>query len=154
MIGIIVVLFSGAAISFFMVRELEKRMTNTRALCRLLRICTEQVEYFARSSGDIISGCELSLLRECGYYGTVPVQTFFEFLNSCEILCSKSRAIMLEFAADFGKNYREEQIKRCKYYSERMALRLSELETSLPTQRKLVVALSLSATLMAVILLV
>ena len=154
MIGIIAVLFSGAAVSFFIVRELERRLSNTRALCKLLRICTEQVEYFARSFGDIFSICEASLLKECGYYREEPAQNFSEFLNSCEILCSESRAIMLEFAADFGKNYREEQVKRCKYYSERMVAHLSELDAALPTQKKLAVALSLSATLMTVILLV
>jgi len=61
---------------------------------------------------------------------------------------------VLEFARDFGKNYREEQIKRCRYYLERMSTQESELNSALPTQKKLAFSLLLSLTLIAVILLV
>ena len=148
------VLLSGAASSFFLVRELEKRVANTRALCRLLRICTVQVEYFARSAGDILLNCDVLLLRECGFHGEKTPNTFLEFFCSCEILCEESREIMLEFGNDFGKNYRDEQVRRCKYYTEQIAAQEAALSAALPTQRKLAVALSVSLTLAVVILLV
>ncbi len=153
-IGIIIVLMSGVAGSFFAVRELEKRLLNVRALCKLLRICAEQVEYFSRGSREILLSCDSELLRECGYYEETLPNSFFEFFDSCEILCKESRSIMLEFAGDFGKNYRDEQVKRCRYYLERMNERASELEAALPAQRKLAISLFVSATLMVIILLV
>jgi len=145
---------SGAAGSYFVVRELERRAVNAHALCRLLRECSEQVEYFSRSAADILSNCDISLLQDCGYYANKAPDSFLELFESCEILCPKSRAIVLEFARDFGKNYREEQIKRCRYYLERMSTQESELNSALPTQKKLAFSLLLSLTLIAVILLV
>ena len=148
------VLMGGVAGSYCLVRELEQKVTNTRALCRLLRYCSEQVEYFARSAGAILSSCDVLLLRECGYRADNTPNNFFDFFESCEILCPKSRSIVLDFARDFGKNYRNEQVKHCKYYLEQMNAQEAELNAALPTQKKLACTLLLSATFMVIILLV
>ena len=153
-IGIIIVLISGVAGSFLVVSEFEKRLTNTRALCKLLRVCTEQVEYFSCSSHEILANCDALLLRECGYLDKEIPNDFSEFLDRCEILSNESRAIMIEFAKDFGKSYKDEQVKRCKYYLEKMDEHESKLESSLPAQRKLYFAILLAATLTAIILLI
>lgn len=147
-------LVCGAACSFFIIRELDGRATNARALCELLVITADQVECFAKSGGEILRGCDPALLLACGYCGVGAPRGFLEFFENSEITDGECREIMREFAQSFGKSYKSEQVRRCKYCLGRMEARQQAIANTLPKQKKLVLTLTVALTLMLVILLI
>lgn len=153
-LGVAILLFSGAAFCFVMVSELERRLKNIRALCELLRITKRMVDSFSMSARDILNKLPRELMNNCGYSDATAPQGFYDFAVACEVCDREAKEILLEFAATFGKSYRAEQLRQCEYYVERMSERELELSQKLPVQKKLVLTLVLSVTLMIVILLI
>lgn len=147
------ILLSGGACSLIIIREIDRRYENVRALCELIRLTKSLVEGFAMSAGDIIGRCSWELLHSCGYTGDTLPQSFSELVDSCEIEDESSREIMIEFSENFGRNYRAEQVRQCEYYLCRMSERENFMAGSRSTQKKLALTLSLSLALMLVILL-
>ncbi len=153
-LGITILLFSGAACCFVLIAELDRRIKNIRALCEVLRITKRMVESFSMSAPDILSKLSHELMRDCGYLRTDTPQGFWDFAVACEVCDREAKEILLEFAGEFGKSYRPEQIRQCEYHIERMSERESGLSQKLPVQKKLVLAVGISVTLMLVILLI
>ena len=137
-----------------LIAELERRLKNIRALCEVLRITKRMVDSFSMSARDILNKLPRELMNDCGYSKAAAPQGFCDFAVACEVCDQEAKEILLEFATAFGKSYRTEQIRQCEYYVERMSERESEISQKLPVQKKLVLTLALSVTLMLVILLI
>ncbi|MBP3369279.1 MAG: hypothetical protein J6L85_00875 [Clostridia bacterium] len=154
LIGIVLLLFSGGGCCLIVISELDRRIKNLRALCELLRVTGRMVDSFSMSARDILKRLPDELVRDCGCSADVRPESFPELACACEISDDEAKRVFGEFAYAFGKSYRQEQVRQCEYYLDRMCERESEVTQKLHVQKKLAVALSLSATLALVMLLI
>lgn len=152
-LGIVALLLSGSGCSILLVRELDARERNVKALCRMLRFIKRMVDGFSMSARDILRAAPRDVIEDCGYPYEQAENCLLDFAESCKIADDEARMIFIEFARSFGKNYREEQVRECEYYIERMEERQRLICQRLPTQKKLAFALTLCLTLILAILL-
>ena len=151
--GLIAILLSGIGCAAFIVSELDARARNVKALCKMLKLIKRMVESFSMSLRDILREMPEGLAEDCGFDRECDAVSLVSFVEACSISDSEARAIFTEFAHSFGKNYRDGQVRECAYYIERMEERERLLLQKLPSQKKLVYAVSLCLALTLVILL-
>ena len=153
-LGIAALLLSGIGCSVLLSRELDERTRNVRALCKMLRFIKRMVDSFSMSARDILREAPRDLIAACGYPYEQAGPCLLDFAENCQISDVEARLIFFEFARSFGKNYRDEQVRECEYYIERMEERERVVSQRLPVQKKLVFALTLCLTLILAILLI
>lgn len=101
---------------------------------------------------EIISRCPAEVLRLCGYTEDIPPSSFEELYCAIDIPDGESSRIFSEFVGDMGGCYREEQIRRCEEFFLLMSEREKNIAERMPAERKLTVALFVSAVLAVLIL--
>ena len=153
-IGLLALLLSGIGCGALAGGELDARVKNVTALCKMLKLIRRMVESFSMSARDILEEAPEELVAACGFDLECQASSLVSFAEACRIPDGEARYIFTEFAYSFGKHYREEQIKECGYYIERMEERERLLLQKLPAQKKLVFAVSLCIPLAAAILLI
>ena len=123
------------------------------ALCQMMRYVKRMVECFSMSAREILLRMPQGLKSDCGFDGQTDEASMISFADACKIEDDEARAIFIEFARSFGKNYRAEQVRECEYYIGRMEQRERQIANRLPSQKKLAFALIVCATLGILILL-
>ena len=124
------------------------------AYLSLLRYIRAQIDCYALPIGDIFEKCDGERLMACGWRETLAPNGFDELFLCSNINDKTARDIILEFCADFGQNYREEQLKRCDFCISALESRREDLFLRLTDKKKLNLALCLSASVAVIILLV
>lgn len=134
-------------------REAEKKIRQYEAFLRLLRYTRLQIDCFGLPCADILMGCEISLLSECGFGGEEHPENFRELYGksvfSDDVLCG----VIGSFSDEFGYGYREEELRRCDYYISILSDRLKLLRDEVKKKKKVNTTLCVSAALGIVILL-
>ena len=153
-IGTVLLLISGISIAFILTYEQERALRCARALLALLNFTKDSVELYSMSNSEIIEKCEKSVIIECGYPSDASMpKSFFEMSERCEIPDKECATAFREFANDFGKSYRMQEIKRCEGCIERLRKRETELSAILPVKKKMIYGVSVCIALMILILL-
>lgn len=153
LLGISLLLVSGAAFALMWRGRLDASLGNAEALCELLRFVIECVDDLSLSSSMILSRCRPELLRACGYTSDIVPTDFSLLAERCEITDGECRRIFEEFCAEFGRYYHAEQVRRCESCLRSLSSRASQIRSALPAQKKTGTALSLAAALMLAIML-
>lgn len=117
-----------------------------------LRYVNGQVACFSLPASAILARCDPTLLRDCGYTGEKVPRNFGEFFRGCRLRDEDVREILSDFCEEFGKHYREEQLRRCEYVMARLEERRAALASRLPTRKKLNNTLCISGTLAMILL--
>ena len=119
----------------------------------LLGYVKTQVECFSLPIGEILCRCDKKLLLRCGFTSSEePPLELSSFVESCDISDSETERLMRELASEFGRCYREEQVKRCEYYIGMLETRVGSMREQLQVKKKLTTTLWLTGSLMLVIL--
>lgn len=153
LLGISLLLFSGAAYAVLLRKRLDLSLAIARGLCELLRNIRECVESFSLSAPLILRRCPPELFRSCGYDSDLAPDDLSELAARCDIPDVECRRIFEEFCSDFGKYYRDDQVKRCEHCLGLMESRASQICAELPAKKKTGTAFSIMAVLILAIIL-
>ena len=154
LLGILLLAGSGVLSAYRLNRTLTQRLSRLDGLIALLRHIRIQVECFSLSAGAIMRSLPREITLACGFRGSEIPESLPDFVAALHIEDGESDEILRDFSLSFGKGYREEQLRECDYYLEKLILRRELLSTELPQKKKLNSTLCICAALAAVILLV
>lgn len=153
-IGVFLLCLGGIGIADALLKALRRGISRTKALLGFVLYVRDSVENYAMPISEIFEGCDVGMLRECGWLkeeGTpCELSAFFE---ECDINDRQVRAILSDLSREFGKSYRARQSELLGICVERLRARVAQLETELPQRRKLAVGACVGGTLILLLLL-
>ncbi len=153
-LGILALLVSAVGVALVLVRDAEHTLLRTRSLVKLLGITRDSVGMYAMSAPEILKKCGNALIEACGYPTKRKMpDSFLEMSLECDIPDGETRAAFVEFAKDFGKSYRAQEVQRCELCIERLRKRERTLASELPGKKKIIFSVSLCSALVLLILL-
>ena len=153
-IGAIVIAWCGLEGARRLNRRVQSDICVIDAYISLLRYIRTQIDCYALPIGEIFEKCDWSLLSLCGWERKDTPSEFKELFFHSNIRDKMTRDIISEFSADFGRNYRDEELKRCEGCIAALEAERVRLATEMPNRKKLNLTLCLSASLALIILFV
>lgn len=150
-IGIIALCFSGAHLAALLIRKEEDKTASARALCGFIAFVKNMIECFSLSISEILLRMPEDIIKGLGVTGTP--ESLEEIGERESIEDGESKKIFHDFYEEFGKCYRDEQIRRCAYFLDIAQARQRKLERELVQRRKLIITLCSSAVILLIILL-
>ncbi len=153
LMGVILLVGSGIGSAYWLNRSMSACLSQMEGFLGLLRHIRVKVECSSLPIASILATADGELLRQCGYEGEMPPTELGELLAGCRIQDGEAGRLLAGFAAEFGRGYREEQIRECDYYFSLLEQRRQELSLALPFKKRRNSALCISGALAAVILL-
>lgn len=127
-------------------------LSSANAFCRFLEYMKNQIDCFSLPISEIFARADVELLRLCGYEKEKPPKDINEFIGACGGVDKEIKKIMEELSLEFGKSYRDEEVKRCKYYLCRLEERRNALNEQHSVKKKLNLTLCISGCLAVIIL--
>ena len=154
LLGVAALVCSGMATSYELNRRASAALQQNEAMMALIRTVRGQIECFARPISEILSTCAESDLVACGYlYSDVP-SDLSEFAGKCISYDEETMQIVLRFAEEFGRGYREDEVRGCDYVLTLLDERRACLAAEIPVKKKRNCVLAVCAALaMAIFLL-
>ena len=134
-------------------RRAEEDIRGVCAYLSLLRYIRTQVDCYALPIGEIFEKCSSDLLVSCGWRGDDPPNTLCELFSYSKIRDGEARGIIFGFCSDFGRNYREEELKRCDASIISLEKCRERLAGEVPNRKKMGLTLCLCASAALIILL-
>ena len=131
----------------------ERTLTLTNGWISFIRYVKNQIECFGIPIEKILSECDVNLLEKIEYQGKIPPKDFSELLAGASLPNKDTGAMIIEFTREFGRYYREEQLKRCNYYLSALEERRIFQNEKLPEKKRMNYTLWLSGCLALGILL-
>lgn len=144
---------SGVLCAAHLNRRAERRVRQIGGWISLLRFVKGQVECFSLPMGEILARCNPEILAECSFAGDVAPTSFEALLTAAVPDDRDTEEILRRFCAEFGRGYREEEMRGCDYFLSQLEARRSELSGKLPAQKKMHTTLCLCSALAVVLLL-
>ena len=129
-------------------------LAHTEALISFLRCVRLRVDCYAMPIDRILADCDKSIYEGLGYSDEKKPEDLSCFAECCASLKGELGTIMGRFASEFGKSYRDEQVKLCDRYIDELTVMRSDILTRLPMQKKLNSTLCISGAMAIVILLI
>jgi len=151
-IGVFILVGSGIAGAWAMIRKAQASLHQVDALIAFLRYARIEVECFSMPVSQILQRADQSLIEACGCSAR-GAERLDDFFVRCEISDKEAYDILQKFANDFGKGYREEQLRECDYYLDMLIRRREELAAHLPKKMKLDATLCICLALAVAVLL-
>lgn len=153
-LGSLLVVLSGFFLGRAFNRSAVLALSQSEAWWRLLCETRLQIDCFSLPVSDILARADPSLLNDCGYLGAEEERpkNFEALVASCSISDTVCRDLVQKFAAEFGKGYREEQLRECDYYMALLDKHREELASRLHGKKKTNSILCISGALGLVIL--
>jgi hypothetical protein len=98
-------------------------------------------------ASSIIERCDVALLQRCGFKNADVAQSFAQLLDAWEIEDGQTQKLMSGFLCEFGRSYRDEQLRQCDHYIEALRQRGAQVSAELPQKKKLCATLCISGAL-------
>ena len=73
---------------------------------------------------------------------------------ACDVTDAEARELILSFAKDFGKSYRQDELSRCSLYLERMRAREQKLIKESAKKKKVIYTVAICSALAVIILII
>lgn len=155
-IGSISIVFS-AVIMYLEIQKYESlKLKQINSFILLIEYIKNQIECFLLPIDIIIRNCSEELIENCGI--TVDykkIKTLEELVKStvfyCDVECSE---LIKQFSNDFGQGYMQEQIRSCDYYRNELIKQRDRIKEKGAKERKVKLALCLSASFSLILLLI
>ena len=130
----------------------KRRIETLDGLISLILFIKGQVDCYARPIGEILSSIPKEILRDCGV--TVIPESLSDVPGGARIyLDEECLRLFTSFAAEFGKSFREEQVRRCDHYIAALGERRMGYETKALAQGRAGGAICVCVSLCLLILL-
>ena len=152
--GALILSVSGMLCAACLNRRAEGRLSEVSGWIALLRFCKVQIECYSLPMGEILGRCGGEMLSACGYLGEIAPRSFEDLLRASAWRDGETERIVRGFCEEFGRGYREEQMRGCDYYLSALEAHREGLAKRLPAQKKMNTTLSVCAALAMVLLLV
>lgn len=152
LLGALLLLLSGLLLGSSLNRGLREVLAEVEAYGKLVRWIKLQVSCFSLPVEEILRRADPKLLRACGWREERPPSELSEFLKGSRPSDGELARILRDFSAEFGREYREEQLARCDYYLALLDRRAEELRARLEGKRRVNMTLSAAGAAALVIL--
>lgn len=151
--GTLMLVCSGWSISHKCNVRATAALRQNEGYLSLLRTVRGQIECFARPIGEILASCENTDFYVCGYLGDESPKDLGTLLAGCQWYDVPTRSIVSRFAEEFGRGYREEEVKACDYALSLLDARRESLAAELPQIKRRNTALWVCGSLAIALLL-
>ena len=152
-IGALILFVSGLWGAHLLNMRAEAALRQAEGILSLLRTVKLRVDCYAEALPEILSSISPETLRDCGYRSEVVPRDLDQLLSGCAVLDEESVSALIEFASEFGRGYRDEQVRACSYTISRVEGRREALLGALPMEKKRNTTLCLALSLGMAILL-
>ena len=152
-IGALILFLSGLWVARLLNARAMAAFCQSEGILSLLRTVKLRVDCYAEALPEILSSLSPKILHDCGYRGEDLPRDFDQLLAGCTVLDEESMSALREFASEFGRGYRDEQVRACAYSISRVETRREALARALPMEKKRNTTLCLALSLGAAILL-
>lgn len=153
LLGVALLTCSGLGVSHELNRRASAALQQNEAMMALIRTVRGQVECFAKPISEILRACDPGELAACGYTSAETPNDLLALVRHCLIYDEKTMQIVLRFAEEFGRGYREDEVLGCDYALSLLEERRAHLATEIPAKKKRNCVLALCAALATAILL-
>ena len=147
LVGTMMLVCSGFAASYELNRRAVAALRQNEGMMSLLRTVRGQIECFARPISEILSASDTRDLLACGYFGEETPSDLLGLLSQCKVYDRATVKIVLQFAEEFGRGYREDEVRACDYVLSRLEERRVQMAAELPIKKKRNTALAVCASL-------
>ncbi len=154
LVGALLLAASGGCCAYVMNQRAVRALKQTEGWLSLLRYIRTQVDCFALPIPRILLRADRSLFVSCGYAGEDVPCGLEQLLSDCDLRDRETEKIVKHFVGEFGKGYREEQLRSCDYYRELLEARRDALADQLPARKRVTSTLWISGALAIIILLI
>ena len=144
---------SGVAVGVMLNRTASAALRQNEAMMALLRTGRGQVECFSLPIGQILAGCEREVIEACGDTEEDTPRDLEGLVSHVTVWDPRTVSIISQFGAEFGRGYREDEVRACEYAISLLEERRSTLALELPVKKKRNMTLSVCASLALVLLL-
>ncbi len=151
--GALLLVFCSTLLARYINSRLNKGLDELRAFLSLLQYIKTEIECFSLPIEEIFLRCDRSLLLRCGYCVDTAPKSLSALISECDIKDAEAKKILLDLSSEFGRSYREEQVKRCEHYISLLDRRRQTLDIEIPKKKKLNSTLFISGGLALAILL-
>ena len=135
LLGGALILFAGFVASSHYANTERERIERLRELVFFIRYVKDKVECYSMPMDQILDSCKESILRNLGV--KKKVSALSELFDECAPFGGEEiKSILERFCLDFGKGYREHQVKLCESTANAVESHLKKLESTYPTRKK------------------
>lgn len=153
-LGVLVIIFSSLTIASFLAEKIDSSVKSICALRGILEHTKNMIECYSLPASEILRRVELSLLLDCGCDKNALPSDFSELAKRSVIADSEARELLMAFAKDFGKSYRQDEISRCSLYLERIRSREQKLIKESAKRKKVIFTVAFCSALALIILII
>ena len=145
--GIALLLCGGALLTSSINKKAVARLELTEGWIDLISYIKNRVELFSLPIANILAECSSEQLRRCGYQEIKRPSDLLAMLEKTEKAELETQQIVESFSKEFGKCYRNEQVKRCEICIAELEMQRNRMKEQLPTRKRLTATLCMSGCL-------
>lgn len=134
--GALLLTISGAFTARMINASASMSLSQTEGFISFIRLTRAQVDCFSLPIGEILALCQKDIFLRCGYEKSGAPTSLGEFADSIRVSDKEAHKIFCAFASEFGRGYREEQLRGCDYYLALLEEHRKTLFASLPSKKK------------------
>ncbi len=147
------------AASMICYSELAKRdkdiIRQLDAYIMLIQYIKENVKYYLLPINSILRSCESSVLRECSGRGDIEVNDLNDlYERSVLFVPDEAQKYIRDFCTSFGRAYKDDQVKLCGEYINKLTDIRDELINEVKNRSKIRFAMTMCAPLFLILLLI
>ena len=135
-------------------RGIDEDLSGVDAYLALLHYVRSQIDQYALPLGEIFERCSRDVLSSCGWREERAPLGFDELYSCCRIDDKDAKKVISEFCVGFGRNYREEELRRCDFAIETLGRCHRRLVGEASKKKKLNLTLCLCGAAALIILLI
>lgn len=152
LLGAVLILSVGGFAAYSTARYEKKRLTVIDGWIDLIFYIRAQIDCYLKPLDKILVEGDRTILDACmSPRGARDPQTVLT--ASSLYLDGEVKRLLESFVREIGAGYREEQLRRCDYYTEALRKQRDKIAAELPARRRLCVALCLCIAIGTAILL-
>ena len=152
-VGIVLILCCGVLAGLAFAAFERRRCRQAEGFLSLLRHIRLHIDCFSMPVGKILAVCDHQILTDCGTEAT-DLPDFNALLHGTRLYVPENMCRLLaDFGAQLGSSYREEQLRCCDYFLERLIPCCDALRAELPKRERMALILPIAISAMLVLLL-
>lgn len=152
-IGIALILCCGVLSGLAFAAFERRRCRQAEGFVLLLRHIRLQIDCFSIPVAQILAACDKRIMIDCGVEAT-KLTDFGALLRETRLYVPEEMCRLLaDFGAQLGSSYREEQLRCCDYFLERLIPCCDLLRAELPRRERMALILPMAIAAMLVLLL-
>lgn len=130
LIGCVLILLASLGMSLALMRRSRRREAEYAALLSLIRHIRDSIDCFMAPVGSILSSFSSQALEETGFADVMRSDGLTAAAESGLLSVSEETSDLLrDFASELGHGLRDEEMRRCEYFADRMS-ELADAERS------------------------